>query len=398
VQIRTHEMHRVAEAGIAAHWRYKGPGTAAEETQRFAWLRQLLEWQQNLPDPRDFLRSVKEDLFSDEVFVFTPNGDLLNFPEGASVIDFAYRIHSEVGHHCAGARVNGRLVPLRYRLRNGDTVEIVTTATQTPSQDWLNFVKTSRAKARIRSWIKYQQRARSIAVGREILERDLARYQRELARLRKEGKLAAAAKAIPVRDEDTLLAAVGYGKLTSHQVLAHLVPPEALEAANASQEESTLKRLFRMVRRQVPGGVRVSGVEDMLVRFGKCCDPLPGERILGFITRGRGVTVHSIDCPRVLESDPQRRVEVVWDDGARAALRPVTVEVTCVDEPGLLAAMSKAISGAGVNISKAQVKSVPDKHAVNTFEVMVGDATQLNRVIRALSKVRGVTRVARARG
>jgi len=398
VQIRTHEMHRVAEAGIAAHWRYKGPGTAAEETQRFAWLRQLLEWQQNLPDPRDFLRSVKEDLFSDEVFVFTPNGDLLNFPEGASVIDFAYRIHSEVGHHCAGARVNGRLVPLRYRLRNGDTVEIVTTATQTPSQDWLNFVKTSRAKARIRSWIKYQQRARSIAVGREILERDLSRYQLELARLRKEGKLAAAAKAISVRDEDTLLAAVGYGKLTSHQVLAHLVPPEALEAANASQEESTLKRLFRMVRRQVPGGVRVSGVEDMLVRFGKCCDPLPGERILGFITRGRGVTVHSIDCPRVLESDPQRRVEVVWDDGARAALRPVTVEVTCVDEPGLLAAMSKAISGAGVNISKAQVKSVPDKHAVNTFEVMVGDATQLNRVIRALSKVRGVTRVARARG
>ena len=398
VQIRTHEMHRVAEAGIAAHWRYKGPGTAAEEAQRFVWLRQLLEWQQNLPDPRDFLRSVKEDLFSDEVFVFTPNGDLLNFPEGASVIDFAYRIHSEVGHHCAGARVNGRLVPLRYRLRNGDTVEIVTTATQTPSQDWLNFVKTSRAKARIRSWIKYQQRARSIAVGREILERDLTRYHLELAKLRKEGKLAAAAKAISVRDEDTLLAAVGYGKLTSHQVLAHLVPPEALEAAHASQEEGTLKRLFRMVRRQAPGGVRVSGVEDMLVRFGKCCDPLPGERILGFITRGRGVTVHAIDCPRVLESDPQRRVEVVWDDGAQAALRPVTVEVTCVDEPGLLAAMSKAISGAGVNISKAQVKSVPDKHAVNTFEVMVGDATQLNRVIRALSKVRGVTRVARARG
>jgi len=398
VQIRTHEMHRVAEAGIAAHWRYKGPGTPAEETQRFAWLRQLLEWQQNLPDPRDFLRSVKEDLFSDEVFVFTPHGDLLNFPEGASVIDFAYRIHSEVGHHCAGARVNGRLVPLRYRLRNGDTVEIVTTATQTPSQDWLNFVKTSRAKARIRSWIKYQQRSRSIAVGREILERDLARYHLDLARLRKEGKLAAAARGVSVRDEDTLLAAVGYGRLTVHQVLAHLVPSEALEAAHAAQEESTLKRLFRMVKRQTPGGVRVSGVEDMLVRFGKCCDPLPGERILGFITRGRGVTVHSIDCPRVLESDPQRRVEVVWDDGGQAALRPVTVEVTCVDEPGLLAAMSKAISGAGVNISRAQVKSVPDKHAVNTFEVMVGDAAQLNRVIRALSKVRGVTRVARARG
>ncbi|MBI1813830.1 MAG: bifunctional (p)ppGpp synthetase/guanosine-3',5'-bis(diphosphate) 3'-pyrophosphohydrolase [Deltaproteobacteria bacterium] len=398
VQIRTHEMHRVAEAGIAAHWKYKGPGTPSEEAQRFAWLRQLLEWQQNLPDPQDFLRSVKDDLFSDEVFVFTPRGDLLNFPEGASVIDFAYRIHSEVGHHCAGARVNSRLVPLRYRLRNGDTVEIVSTATQTPSQDWLNFVKTSRAKARIRSWIKYQQRSRSIAIGREILERDLGRYHIDLGKLRKDGQLAAATKALSVRDEETLLAAVGYGKLTSHQVLAHLLPADVLDQGQPTQEEGTLRRLFRMVRRQTPGGVRVSGVEDMLVRFGKCCDPLPGERILGFITRGRGVTVHSIDCPRVLESDPQRRVEVVWDDAAQVALRPVTVEVTCVDEPGLLAAMSKAISGAGVNISRAQVKSVPDKHAINTFEVMVGDATQLNRVIRALGKVRGVTRVARARG
>jgi GTP pyrophosphokinase len=398
VQIRTHEMHKVAEAGIAAHWKYKGPGTPSEEAQRFAWLRQLLEWQQNLPDPQDFLRSVKDDLFSDEVFVFTPRGDLLNFPEGASVIDFAYRIHSEVGHHCAGARVNSRLVPLRYRLRNGDTVEIVSTATQTPSQDWLNFVKTSRAKARIRSWIKYQQRSRSIAIGREIIERDLGRYHIDLGKLRKEGQLAAATKALSVRDEETLLAAVGYGKLTSHQVLAHLLPAEVLDQGQPTQEEGALRRLFRMVRRQTPGGVRVSGVEDMLVRFGKCCDPLPGERILGFITRGRGVTVHSIDCPRVLESDPQRRVEVVWDDAAQVALRPVTVEVTCVDEPGLLAAMSKAISGAGVNISRAQVKSVPDKHAINTFEVMVGDATQLNRVIRALGKVRGVTRVARARG
>ncbi len=398
VQIRTHEMHKVAEAGIAAHWKYKGPGTPSEEAQRFAWLRQLLEWQQNLPDPQDFLRSVKDDLFSDEVFVFTPRGDLLNFPEGASVIDFAYRIHSEVGHHCAGARVNSRLVPLRYRLRNGDTVEIVSTATQTPSQDWLNFVKTSRAKARIRSWIKYQQRSRSIAIGREIIERDLGRYHIDLGKLRKEGQLAAATKALSVRDEETLLAAVGYGKLTSHQVLAHLLPAEVLDQGQPTQEEGALRRLFRMVRRQTPGGVRVSGVEDMLVRFGKCCDPLPGERILGFITRGRGVTVHSIDCPRVLESDPQRRVEVVWDDAAQVALLPVTVEVTCVDEPGLLAAMSKAISGAGVNISRAQVKSVPDKHAINTFEVMVGDATQLNRVIRALGKVRGVTRVARARG
>ncbi|MFI5395121.1 MAG: RelA/SpoT family protein [Candidatus Binatia bacterium] len=397
VQIRTHTMHRVAEMGIAAHWRYKGGKQVAEEdAHRFTWLRELLEWQQNVQDPQEFMRSVKEDLFSEEVFVFTPKGDLLTFPEGSTVIDFAYRIHSEVGQHCAGARVNGRLVPFRYALRSGDTVEIITTASQTPSKDWLNFVKTSRAKAKIRNWIKHQQRTRSVAVGREILERDLSRYRLDLGKLRKDGRLARLISDMSERDEETLLASLGYGKITSHQVLAKLLPPESLQQ-RPTQEESTLKRLFRKMARQNKAGVRVSGVEDMLVRFGKCCDPLPGERILGFITRGRGVTVHAVDCPRVLESDPQRRIEVVWEDGA-AGPRPVTVEVMCIDEPGLLAAMSKAISSAGVNISRAHVRSVPDKKAVNTFEVVVSSADQLNRVIRSIGKVRGVMKVGRARG
>jgi GTP pyrophosphokinase len=396
VQIRTHEMHRIAESGIAAHWRYKGgQRMAAEDAQRFTWLRQLLEWQQNLQDPQEFLHSVKEDLFSEEVFVFTPQGDLLSFPEGSSVIDFAYRIHSEVGHHCSGARVNGRLVPLRYRLHSGDTVEIITTASQTPSKDWLNLVKTSRAKQKIRNWIKYQQRTRSVAVGREILERDLGRYHLELGKLRKEGKLARVVNELSQRDEETLLASIGYGRLTSHQVLAKLLPPEALQ--NRPPEEGALRKLFRRITRQDPTGVRVSGVEDMLVRFGKCCDPLPGERILGFVTRGRGVTVHAVDCPRVLESDPQRRVEVVWD-GAGEVPRAVTLEVMCIDEPGLLAGITKAISSAGVNISRAQVRSVPDKKAVNTFDVVVSSVDQLNRVMRSIGKVRGVMKVARARG
>jgi len=396
VQIRTHEMHRVAEAGIAAHWRYKGGRRVAEEdAQRFTWLRQLLEWQQHTQDPQEFLRSVKEDLFSDEVFVFTPNGDLLNFPDGATIVDFAYRIHSEVGQHCAGARVNGRMVALRYRLRSGDTVEIITTASQTPSKDWLDFVKTPRAKQKIRNWIKFQQRTRSVAVGREILERDLSRFHLELGKLRKEGRLQKLATDLGQRDEEGLLASIGYGKVTVHQALAHLVPADVLQQQPA--EEGTLRRLFRKITRQNHGGVRVSGVEDMLVRFGKCCDPLPGERILGFVTRGRGVTVHSVDCPRVLESDPERRVEAVWQDGA-AGPRPVTVEVMCVDEPGLLAAISKAISAAGVNITGAQVHSIPDKKALNTFQVVVSSVDQLNRVIRSLGKVRGVMKVARARG
>jgi GTP pyrophosphokinase len=395
-QIRTREMHRVAEYGIAAHWRYKAAGAPEpDDGQRFAWLRQMLEWQQHLHDPQEFLRSVKEDLFSEEVFVFTPKGDLLNFPLGSTVIDFAYRIHSEVGHHCAGARVNGRIVPLRYQLESGDTVEIVTTNNQVPSKDWLKLVRTSRAKARIRAYVKAQQSNRSIAVGREILERDLARHQLDLGRLRGEGTLARLAKEMGERDEDTLLASIGYGKITAQQFLARLLPPEELERRR-EKGEGRFQRLLRLVGRQARSGVRVSGVEDVLVRFGKCCSPLPGERITGFITRGRGVTVHALDCPKVLESDPQRRIDVQWEDG-KGAPRSVKVEVTCVDQPGLLAAMSKAISSAGINISRAQVHAVGDRKAQNTFELVVASAEELNRVMRNLGRVRGVMRVARVR-
>ncbi len=396
VQIRTRDMHRVAEYGVAAHWRYKKPGSAeGGDGQRFAWLRQMLEWQQQLQDPQEFLRSVKEDLFTEEVFAFTPKGDLLAFPLGSTVIDFAYRIHSEVGHHCAGARVNGKIVPLRYQLQSGDTVEIVTTANQQPSKDWLKLVKTPRAKGRIRAWVKAQQSSRSVAVGREILERDLARHQLDLAKLRGEGTLRRVAEELGQKDEDTLLAAVGYGRVTAQQVLGKLLSPEELERRR-EKGEGRLQRLLRMVSRQTKSGVQVSGVEDMLVRFGKCCSPLPGERITGFITRGRGVTVHALDCPKVLESDPQRRIDVQWDDG-KGTPRPVRVEVTCIDQPGLLAAMSKAISSAGINITRAQVHALGDRKAQNVFELMVASADELNRVMRSLGRVRGVMKVARVR-
>jgi guanosine-3',5'-bis(diphosphate) 3'-pyrophosphohydrolase len=397
IQIRTRDMHRIAEYGVAAHWRYKGPGApqGADDGQRFAWLRQMLEWQQLLQDPQEFLRSVKEDLFTEDVFVFTPKGDLLNFPVGASVIDFAYRIHSEVGHHCAGARVNGRIVPLRYQLQNGDTVEIVTTGGQAPSKDWLKLVKTSRAKARIRAYVKSQQSARSVEVGREILERDLARHQLDLARLRADGTLARLAAELGQRDEPGLLAAVGWGRITAQQVLARLLPGDEIERRR-EKSESRFHRLLRLVSRQAKSGVRVSGVEDVLVRFGKCCSPLPGERITGFITRGRGVTVHALECPKVLESDALRRIDVQWENG-KGAPRAVKVEVTCVDRPGLLAAMSKAISSTGINIARAQVHALGDRKAQNTFEVMVASADELNRVMRNLGRVRGVMRVARVR-
>jgi len=397
VQIRTPDMHRIAEAGIAAHWRYKGPGEAGStaEIERFAWLRQLLHWQQHLEDPQEFLRSVKEDLFDQEVFAFTPKGDLFNFPQGATIIDFAYRVHSKVGEHCAGARVNGKLVPLKYQLQSGDTIEIITTTRQTPSKDWLKIVTTTRAKDRIRSWIKTQQRRRSVEIGNELLDRELRRYRLDLRGMRKEGTLAKVATELGFKDDESLVAAVGYGRLPVPQIISKVVPPQEL-ATQKDKGEGRLQRLFRFVGRKPHGGVKVSGVDDVMVRFGRCCNPLPGERIVGFITRGRGVTVHGLDCSKVMESDPQRRVEVGWD-GTDSAPRPVQVEVTCVDSPGLLAAMSKVIGAAGLNITRAQVTTVPDKRAVNTFEVMVDSVETLNRVMRGLGKVKGVMKVQRLR-
>jgi GTP pyrophosphokinase len=394
VQIRTHEMHRVAEMGIAAHWRYKG-GTRLEEedARQFAWLRRLLEWLQNQSEPQEFMRLVREDLFSEEVMVFTPKGECLSFPEGATVIDFAYRIHTEVGHHCTKARVNGRLVPLRYVLRNGDTVEIITTPNQTPSRDWLSFVKTARARQKIRSWIKQQERERSVAVGRELLQRDLSRYGLDLAQVRKREDFPQLLAHFGLRDEEALAAAIGFGRITPQQVIAQLLPPEQLRTG---RDESAWQRLFRRMRRSPEPTVQVGGLDDVWVRFGGCCSPVPGERILGFLTRGRGVTVHAADCPRVLESDPQRRVEVTWRDGANAE-QPVRVEVVCVNQPGLLAAVSGAIGAAGVNIQRAVVHELPDGKARNVFELRVRHMDQLQRVLRDVRKVRGVVKVTRGR-
>ncbi len=398
IQIRTHEMHRIAEEGIAGHWRYKeATDFQFNEIQRFAWLRQLLEWQQNLQDPQEFLQSIKDDLFSEEVYVFTPKGDLLNFSKGSTVIDYAYRIHSEVGQHCSGARVNGQLVPLKYLLRTGDTVEIITTHQQSPSRDWLKLVKSPRAKSRIRNWIKSQQRERSVALGREILEGDFNRYKLDYAALRREGRIEAIAKELGMKDEEGLLTGVGYGKITSHQVLAQLVPPEKLDTGKR-QPVGALERLFRLVSGQKRDlGVQVKGVEETLVHFARCCHPLPGEEIVGFITRGRGVTVHVSSCPTVLESDPHRKVEVNWQDDGQAP-RPIKIDVHCLDRPGLLAAISAAITSAAANIVRAQIRTFPDQKALNTFEIMITNSAQLKRVLRNISKVKGVYKATRGKG
>jgi GTP pyrophosphokinase len=398
IQIRTHEMHRVAEEGIAAHWRYKeGEDFQVSDIQRFSWLRQLLEWQENLQDPQEFLHSLKEDLFSTSIYVFTPKGDLLSFPKGSTVIDFAYRIHSEVGHHCSGARVNGQLVSLKYILRSGDTVEIITTQQQTPSRDWLKWVKTSRAKSKIRNWLKTQQRERSVVLGKEILEGDLHRYGLDFATLRQEGKISWLTKELGMKDEEALLAAIGYGRITTRHVLTKLVPADKLDPG-LKKADGSLESLFRLVAKQKRGlGIRVKGVDDVLVRFALCCHPLPGEHIVGFITRGRGVTVHTVGCPTILESDPHRKIDVSWEVNGQPP-RPVKIEVTCVDQPGLLAAISSAITSAEANIARAQVRTYSSQRAINTFEVMIKNSEHLKQVLQNISKIKGVYKAVRARG
>jgi GTP diphosphokinase / guanosine-3',5'-bis(diphosphate) 3'-diphosphatase len=398
VQIRTREMHEVAEQGIAAHWSYKEGGAQLRDTQRFSWLRRLIEWQQNLKDPQEFLSTVKDDLFPEEVFVFTPKGDLLDFPQGATVIDFAYRIHSQVGQHLAGARVNGRMVPLRYQLKSGDTVEVITAERQTPGKDWANYAVTARAKSRIRQWLRQQQAERSREMGVALLDRELEPLGLTVAQVKSKNRLEPALKEFSQRDTDSLLAAIGYGIVTPAQLLAKILTPDELKLYRGQKPAAPAQSDKQRASRDGVGSgnaVIVSGIGDMLVRFARCCNPLPGEAITGFITRGHGVTVHLAGCPVALATDPQRRVPVAWKAGEET-LRPIELEVLCVDRPGLLAAMTKVIASAGVNISTAEVKTTgQDGRALSHFELKVSSATQLNNLMHTIAGIDGVMRVSR---
>jgi GTP pyrophosphokinase len=402
VQIRTEQMHEIAEEGVAAHWAYKEKGRdgkgqepSQKEAQQYGWLRQLVEFQRELADPREFLETVKVDLFADEVFVFTPKGDVKSLPRGATPVDFAYAVHSEVGAHTVGAKVNGKLVPLRYTMRNGDTVEILTSPHSHPSKDWLTFVKTSRAQARIRQYLRQAEHQRSVEIGKEIAERELRRFGVSLAKLQKGGEIDKAANVLGYRFGDDLLGAIGYGKVTHLQLLQQVLPPEKLAASQPAPTAPTsrITELFRNLGRRPAGGVRIHGIEDVLVRYGKCCNPLPGDPIVGFITRGRGVTVHVNSCEKALGIDPDRRVDVAWDVKGDFR-RPVSLRVVTIDRPGLLAKISQTFSEAGVNISQATVRTADDR-AINDFEVTVGDLKELTQIMRSLQKIEGVHSVQR---
>ncbi|HET6923672.1 MAG TPA: TGS domain-containing protein, partial [Anaeromyxobacteraceae bacterium] len=400
VQIRTGEMHRVAEHGVAAHWAYKerrpdgrGPAAKSSDAEQFGWLRQLVEWQRELGDAAEFLETVRVDLFAEEVFVFTPKGDVKSLPRGATPVDFAYAIHSEVGARCVGAKVNGKIVPLRYTFKNGDTCEILTSPNAQPNKDWLGFVKTSRAQARIRQFIRQAEHKRSLEIGREVAERELRRFGLNLNRLQKDGELDKVAAQFGYRIGDDLLVGIGYGRVSPMQVLQKLLPPEKLAAPQPTPEPSRLTEIFRKVARRPAGGVRISGIDDVLVRFGRCCNPVPGDPIVGFITRGRGVTVHTIGCEKALTQDPARRVDVTWDVKGDFK-RPVQVKVVTNDRPGMLAKVSQTFSEADINIASANVRAHGDR-AVLSFEVSVQDLKQLTSVMRRIERIDGVHSVER---
>ncbi len=393
VQIRTAEMHRNAEFGIAAHWVYKqGRAVISEADQeRFGWLRQLLEYHQELQDPHEFLHSVKLDLFPGDVFVFTPRGDVIDLPAGATPVDFAYAIHSQVGARCAGAKVNGAMVSLRHLLQDGDTVEILTSDTQVPRKDWLDFVVSSRARNRIRAAIRARERDRSLELGRELLSRELRRVGISLERALEQRELDPLVSAFKRSSIDDLFAALGYGRIPVAEVVQRLrgeaPPPPA---------KSERRGLFRRRAQPAKAGLRVEGQSDVLVRFAHCCGPLPGDEVVGFVTRGRGVTVHASDCPRAFELDPARRIAVEWADQAQEP-RLVKIRVHTMDQQGMLAKVTKSISAAQVNIGAAKITTRPDGTAVHTFDLWVPDVAVLNGVMKEIRRVRGVLSADRVR-
>ncbi|MBX3126802.1 MAG: bifunctional (p)ppGpp synthetase/guanosine-3',5'-bis(diphosphate) 3'-pyrophosphohydrolase [Polyangiaceae bacterium] len=400
IQIRTHDMNRVAEHGVAAHWKYKeriSGGVAPEDAEKFGWLKELADFQRNLKDPAEFLESVKIDLFPDEIYVFTPKGDLRVFPRGSTPIDFAYSVHSDVGDRCSGARANGQIVPLRYKMRSGDVLEVMTSPQQHPSKDWLDFAVSGRARGRIRAYLRQEQRTKSINLGRELMEADLRQKGMSYAKLSKnEEELKRLFEAHRFGTWEELLLAVGYGKLRADDVIKTLRSrePDAVEPPK-ELKPGRIEQIVRKVTGRDHSGIKVSGIDDVLVRYAKCCNPLPGDAIIGFITRGRGVTVHRRECAKAFDSaDPERRIEVSWDSRAKVN-RPVQLKVTTANKPGILATVSQTFSAQKINISEANCRASDDGRACNVFTFTVADIGQLKTVMKALAKVSGVVDVER---
>lgn len=392
-QIRNRQMHDVAEEGIAAHWSYKEDGSITQADQKkFKWLRDLMDLQKELKDPAEFLDTVKLDLFANDVYVFTPKGQLKELPYGSTPVDFGYSIHSDVGNQCVGAKVNDKIVTLDYVLKSGDTVTILTKSNSRPNRDWLKFVKTSRAKARIRQEIRGEQRDRAIQIGHELINNEIERHGLSPSQYLKKEGLGSLAQDFGLKSFESLVAQIGYGKISPTSVVGKLVPEELLTKPSLVKKTGILEEIFKKVKKRSKSAIKVGGHNDILVTLGKCCNPLPGDSITGFISRGRGVMVHSVDCAKVLANDPERRVDVSWDD-VTDVTHYAKVKVVSVDRPGLLASMTKTISNLGVNISQANIRTTGDEKAVNIFVVEIHNRSELEGVIRALEGVKGIISV-----
>ncbi len=393
VQIRTHEMDRVAEQGIAAHWKYKeGLIPSKTDEKQFSWLRQLLEWQQNLKDPEEFLDTVRMNLFPDEVYVFTPKGEVKSFPKGATAVDFAYSIHSEVGEKCMGARINGRMVPLRQQLKNGNIVEIVTSSKQHPSKDWLEFVKTPRAKTKIKQWLKNQEREESINLGKSMLEKALEQERLNLPNIMKSEQILAIAEDLSFHTAEDLVAQIGFGEVSLKQVVGRLKTKMGVKPEKPTGIVS--KMLVRLRRTKADRGIKVKGIGEMLIRFANCCNPLPGEPVIGFITRGRGVTIHHQKCRHIQKADPERLVEVSWES-SKEDVYIAKLRVISVNQKGMLADISAVITKNNGNIMQADIKTTMDQKGISHFTVEVGNYKQLEDIMRGIKKLKHVLIVER---
>jgi len=393
IQIRTWDMDRLAEEGIAAHWIYKeGYGSGKKMHGQYPWMKQLLEWQNNLTDPREFLDTVRLDLFGGEVYVFTPKGDIKELPKGATPVDFAYTIHSEVGNSCTGAKVNERIVPLNYQLQHGDIVQIITSKHHKPSKDWLSFVKTPTARSRIRQWIKQEERVESIAIGRDMLEKEFRKFNLSASKQLKGDEILDVVRSFSLNTVEDLVANIGYGKISPKQVLNRLVPP--LEIKDARGQGLVQKLVHRIKKRKEAAGIRVKGMSDMLVRFGKCCHPLPGEPVIGFVTRGRGVTIHARGCRFIRDVDHDRLVEVEWERSQEVNYL-ARVKVTNISKKGMLAELSAIFAQNEANIVDADVQTTVDKKGISTFTLEISDYDQLRNIIAKIKKIKEVLKVER---
>jgi guanosine-3',5'-bis(diphosphate) 3'-pyrophosphohydrolase len=392
IQIRTREMDQVAKSGIAAHWGYKeGKRVDNQASEKFAWIQNLVENQAEFLDPQEFLENVRIDLFPDEVYVFTPQGEIKSLPRGATPIDFAYMIHSEVVNQCTGAKVNGRMVPLKYEMQTGNIIEIITSKGSHPSKDWLNFVKTVKARSKIRQWIKIQEKERSLTLGREMCEKTFRKYKLNFNALLKTEDMREVVAHFGFKNVEDLIASVGYGKTTPVQIARRL----ALKTKTLDTDDSLLNKLISRVRKRKPNsGIVVKGIDDILVRFGKCCQPVPGDNITGYITHGHGVAIHRTNCVNALKMSPERRIDVEWSLETRESY-PVKIRISSLDRVGLLADMAATISKNDANILSLNTETKDDQSVISVLTLGIESTAHLEKVLSDLKKIKYVQSVRR---